>query len=177
MELQILQMIQSVNTPWLDPIMIFVSAIGNSGIFWILTALILLVFKKTRKCGVFMLITMAICFIVGNLGIKNIVARERPFTVATDIVLKIPIPSEYSFPSGHTMNGFAAATTIFLFYKKPGIFALLLASLIAFSRMYLFVHYPTDILGGIVIGAGAANLVYKLLYHKILTGRSLQLEE
>lgn len=167
MELAILHAIQGLNMPWLDPIMIFVSWLGNGGLFWIAAAIVLLFFKKTRKCGIVMLISMALCYLVGNLAIKNLVARARPFVVDTSVVLKIPIPSEYSFPSGHTMNGFTAATVIFLYYKKPGIIALLFATLIAFSRMYLFVHYPTDILAGIVIGVSAACLSTWVVKNKL----------
>ena len=76
----------------------------------------------------------------------------RPCAVDTGVTLKIPFPSEYSFPSGHTSNGFAGAVTIFSYYRKAGILSLLVAAIIAFSRLYFFVHYPTDILGGMVLG-------------------------
>ena len=162
MELEILYAIQKLHTPILDKIMVAITNLGDEGIFWIVLAILLLFFKKTRKCGIMVLLTMAVCYIVGNLGIKNIVQRQRPCAIDPAVQLLIPYPSEYSFPSGHTLHGFAAATTIFLHFKKPGIAALVLASLIAFSRMYLFVHFPTDILGGMIIGAGMAVLIYKL---------------
>ncbi|MBQ7920580.1 MAG: phosphatase PAP2 family protein [Lachnospiraceae bacterium] len=146
--------------------MVFITTLGNAGIFWICLGLLLLAVPRTRKCGGCMLLSMALTFILGNLILKNMVARPRPFTVATDIVLKIPQPGEYSFPSGHTMNSFTAATTVFLFYKKSGIAAFVLAALIAFSRMYLFVHYPTDILGGIVLGIVDALLIFRLTSKK-----------
>lgn len=162
MELSFLHAIQAIHMPWLDSVMIFVSALGNAGFIWILTAVVLLFRKKTRHCGLLMLAVMAVCLVVGNLGIKNLVARERPFVADPTVILKIPLPGEYSFPSGHTMHSFAAATVLFLHFKKPGIMALFLAALIAFSRMYLFVHYPTDILGGMVIGITAAVLLCRL---------------
>ncbi len=152
MELQILHAIQGMHTDWLDTIMIALSTIGNVGIVWIVLSVILAIIPKTRRCGLTMMCSMALSFVVGNLLLKNIIARARPCSVDTSVSLLIPFPSEYSFPSGHTLNGFTAAVTLFLFYKKPGIIAIIIASLIAFSRMYLFVHYPTDILGGIVIG-------------------------
>ncbi len=162
MELQFLYALQELHTPILDKIMIFITALGNGGIVWICLGLILAVVPKTRKCGICMLLSMAMTFVLGNLVIKNLVARPRPFTIATEIALKIPQPREYSFPSGHTMNSFTAATALFLYYKKPGVAAFVLAALIAFSRMYLFVHYPTDILGGILLGIMDALLIFRL---------------
>lgn len=167
MELSILHTIQSIHTPWLDPVMIFVSFLGNGGLFWIALSVILVCFKRTRRCGVLMMIAMAVCFVAGNLAIKNLVARPRPFVVDPSVILKVPIPGEYSFPSGHTMNGFSAATVIFLHNRKAGTAALCFAALIAFSRMYLFVHFPTDILGGLIIGVSAAFLSVKIIGKKI----------
>ncbi len=160
MELEFLYALQEWHAPILDKLMIMITTLGNGGVFWICLGVVLAIVPKTRKCGVCMLISMALTFVLGNLILKNVVARPRPFTVATDIVLKIPKPGEYSFPSGHTMNSFTASTTIFMFYKKPGVVALALAVLIAFSRMYLFVHYPTDILAGMVLGIVDAWFVF-----------------
>lgn len=165
MELQFLHMIQGLHNEILDKIMIVLSALGEGGIFWIALSVVLAIPKKTRRCGITMMISMAFTFILGNLMLKNLIARPRPFTVDTSVNLIVPIPREYSFPSGHTMNGFTAATSIFLYYKKAGIGALVFAAAIAFSRMYLFVHYPTDILGGIIIGVLDAVLSYYLVRH------------
>lgn len=164
MEFEILYRIQEMHTEFLNPLMIGVSALGNGGMIWILIALVLLFFKKTRRCGLLMLLSMAVCFITGNLCIKNLVQRPRPCQIDTAVRLLIPMPGEYSFPSGHTLHGFTAATIIFLHNKKAGIAALLLAAVIAFSRMYLFVHFPTDILGGIILGVAAAVIVYRFSY-------------
>lgn len=162
MEFEILYAIQKLHTPILDKIMVGVTTLGDGGIFWIVTAIMMLLFKKTRKCGATVLLTMAICYVVGNIGIKNLIQRPRPCSLDPAVQLLIAIPKEYSFPSGHTLHSFAAATSIFLQYRKPGITALVLASVIAFSRMYLFVHFPTDILGGMILGIGMAILVYKI---------------
>ncbi len=171
MEFEILYALQGLHSNWLDSVMIFFTTLGDGGFIWILTALACIFFKKSRKCGVLMLFTMLLCLVVGNGLIKNLVARPRPFqALEGEISLIIPPPSEYSFPSGHTMHGFGAAAMIFLHNKRAGIAALLGAAVIAFSRMYLFVHFPTDILGGIVIGVGAAALVY-MVSNKILGGR------
>ncbi len=161
-EFEILYKLQELHHPVLDKIMVAVTMFGDGGIGWIILGLLLLIFKKTRKCGLLMLLSMAVCFIIGNLGIKNIVGRIRPCHIDPSVPLIIPVPGEFSFPSGHTMHAFAAATSIFLQHRKGGIAAMVLASLIAFSRLYLFVHYPTDILGGLIIGVAVAFLVYKV---------------
>lgn len=159
MELQILHMIQGWHRDWLNPVMIFFTTVGESGICWIVASLVLAFFSRTRKCGFTMMAAMAVTFLVGNVFLKNLIARPRPCAVDTSVTLLIPHPSEYSFPSGHSSCGFAAAVTVFAYYRRAGMFALLLAAVIAFSRMYLFVHYPTDILGGIALGTADACLV------------------
>lgn len=141
----------------------FFTTIGESGLVWIVIAIVLTCIPKTRKCGLTMIIAMAITYLVGNLFLKNVIARPRPCAVDTRVTLKIPFPSEYSFPSGHTSNGFAGAVTIFSYYRKAGILSLLMAAVIAFSRLYFFVHYPTDILGGIVLGTLDALLAVYLV--------------
>ncbi len=152
MELQILHGIQGIRTAWLDSVMIFFSAIGEEGICWIAVSVILAVIPRTRKCGLVMMASMLLTHVLGNEFLKPLIARARPCHVDKSVTLLVPRPTSYSFPSGHTANGFTAAVTIMAFYRKPGIGALLVAATIAFSRMYLFVHYPTDILGGIILG-------------------------
>lgn len=152
MELQILHMIQGLRTDWLDSVMIFFSTIGNGGIFWIVLSVVLVVIPRTRKCGLAIMLSMALTHLLGNGILKNLIARPRPCAVDKSVLLLIPCPTSYSFPSGHTANGFAAAVSVFCCYRKPGAAALLVAGIIAFSRMYLFVHYPTDILGGLILG-------------------------
>lgn len=163
MEFQILYALQELHTPLLNQIMIFVTKLGDEGIFWIVLAVILLLFKKTRKCGLTIAVSMLLCYLLGNMFLKNVIARPRPCSIDPSVALLIPTPGEFSFPSGHTLHGFTAATAIFLHYKKPGIAAFILAALIAFSRMYLFVHFPTDILAGMILGIGVALLVYMFI--------------
>lgn len=162
MELEILHAIQELHTDWLDAFMILVTTLGNGGIIWIALSLVLVVPKRTRACGLTMMGAMLLSFLLGNLLLKNLIARPRPFMVDSSVSLLIPKPGEYSFPSGHTLNSVTAATVIFLYFKKAGIGAYVLAALIAFSRLYLFVHYPTDILGGILLGIIDALIVYKI---------------
>ena len=152
-EFDILYALQKIHQPVLDHIMTGLSTIGNAGIFWIVLGLALCIPKKYRKIGIQMVISMAITFIIGNLILKNLIARQRPCWLDTQIALLIKSPKDYSFPSGHSMNGFAASIALLCNDKKLGIPAVILASLIAFSRLYHFVHFPTDVMVGILIGA------------------------
>lgn len=163
MELEILHAIQGLHAEWLNPIMIFLSKIGEAGICWIVLSIVLMIFKKTRKCGITMAISMLITYIIANLCLKNLIARPRPCAVDNSVELLVAFPKEFSFPSGHTSNGFAASVVIFLYNKKWGLLAILIAATIAFSRLYLFVHYPTDILAGIVIGTMDAIISFLII--------------
>ena len=109
MELQILHAIQEIHQGWLTDVMRLFTTIGESGLVWIAIAIVLTCIPKTRKCGLTMMIAMAITYLVGNLFLKNVIARPRPCAVDNSVILKIPFPSEYSFPSGHSSNGFAGA--------------------------------------------------------------------
>lgn len=141
-----------------------ITHLGDKGIVWIILGLALLIPKKTRKSGIAVLIALVADLILCNIIIKPLVARPRPFAINTDIALLIKKPGEFSFPSGHTAASFAAAFAL-LFRKEKKIWqaSMVLAVLIAFSRMYLYVHYPTDILGGIVIGLVCGYLGYVLV--------------
>jgi len=160
MEFEILYAINNLHNPILDKIMIAITSLGNAGLIWIGIAVGLLFGKKTRKCGILMLISLALGLIIGNGFLKNIIARERPCWIDENIKLLIPRPDDYSFPSGHTLASFEAAVMIYLHNKKWGIISLILAVAIAFSRMYLFVHFPTDILVGMILGTGISLAVY-----------------
>ena len=159
-EFDILYALLKIHQPVLDHIMTGLSTIGNAGIFWIVLGMVLCIPKKYRKIGIQMVISMAITFIIGNLILKNLIARERPCWLDTQIALLIKSPKDYSFPSGHSMNGFAASIALLCNDKKLGIPAVILASLIAFSRLYHFVHFPTDVMVGILIGTTVAILVH-----------------
>lgn len=160
MEISILYAIQSIHNNVLDNIMKIITIIGDAGIVWLVIAFMLLLKIETRRCGILIIISMVIGFILGNIILKNVIARPRPFMVDKNIQLLIQIPKDYSFPSCHAMASFEAATIIFLHSKKWGVPSLILATLIAFSRMYLFVHYPSDILAGTILGVAVAIIVY-----------------
>lgn len=162
-EFPFLYWLQSLHNPVMDAIMTFITRLGDGGLFWIGVGIVCLVLKKYRKTGLQILLTILITFIIGNLILKNMFHRIRPYDctgVDFDIAnLLIPKEKEYSFPSGHSMNGFAAAFALFFNNKKLGIPALILATVIAFSRMYHFVHFPTDILAGFCVGFCSAILM------------------
>ena len=152
-EFAILDFIQKYMTsPIMDKIMVFITSLGNSGMIWIITALLMLCSKKYRKTGLILAIGLVGSLIFGNMILKPIFHRLRPFQIKEGIDLIISAPHDYSFPSGHTLASVISATILLLRERKIGICALVLAILIAFSRMYLYVHFPTDILGGIVLG-------------------------
>jgi len=165
MELEILQYIQNIHNVILDHIMVGATYSGSLGAIWILLAIFFILTKKYRLCGITMIISLIMCFLVGNVLLKNIIARSRPCWIDSSVALLIKNPTDYSFPSGHTLASFASAMTIFLYHKKEGIIALIWASLIGFSRLYLFVHYPTDVLGSILLGI-AISIIVTLMVKK-----------
>ncbi len=142
-----------VRNPILDPIVIFITSLGDKGFIWIVGTILLLIPEKTRKIGWMSAFALLGSLMLNNNLIKNLVARPRPFTVLSDLSILIPRPGEFSFPSGHTSSSFAAAAVFYRHLpKKIGIPALVLAGLIGFSRLYVGVHYPTDVLAGAVMG-------------------------
>lgn len=162
MELSFLYFLQTLHNPILDGIMIFFTSLGEFGTIWILTGITLLFFRKYRSFGVLLLISLLVTFLIGEIGLKNLIMRQRPLVAAPWVPQLIPLPSGSSFPSGHTASSFTAAWILWKANRRFGIPALLLAACIAFSRLYLFVHYPTDILGGMALGIACAQGVYAL---------------
>ena len=147
----------TLRAAWLNPLVIGITHLGDTGALWILVALVLLAFKQTRKLGLVCALSMIIGLAVTNLVIKNWVARVRPYELVDGLERIIGAQHDWSFPSGHSTNSFACAWV--LFRKAPrryGVPALVLAILIALSRLYVGVHYPTDVLGGTVIGIASA---------------------
>lgn len=158
-EFDILYALQGIHHPILDQIMILLSTLGDAGLFWIALGCILLVVPKYRRVGLEMLAAMLFTFIIGNLILKNVVHRDRPCWIDPSVTLLVKCPTDYSFPSGHTMNGITASVSLFLNDRRMGIPAVVLASLIAFSRLYNFVHFPTDVFAGALIGLCSAYVV------------------
>ncbi len=147
----------NVWNPFLDVLMPLITLLGDDGIFWIAVALVLIIIPKTRKTGVMMGLAMLLGLLVGNLTMKPAFARIRPYENfamgGRDVELLVEKLSDFSFPSGHTLCCFEASTVLMIRYRRPwGILALVSAILVAFSRLYLYVHYPTDVLAGMVMG-------------------------
>jgi len=150
--------------PPLDALMVFVSWLGNNGLIWILVTVGLLIHPKTRKYGFVCAAALLLSLLFCNVILKNLVARPRPYDTLDWLNPLVKPLSDYSFPSGHTSASFASATAIFFsgLNKKWGIAAFILAALISFSRLYVGVHYPTDILGGIFTGVLSGYLAFSV---------------
>lgn len=164
----ILNAIQTMRNSFLDLFMPIITYLGSGGAIWILAALVLLRFKKSRKAGFTVLLALLIGYILSTVILKDIVARERPFNTAGAMLraedLLIGVPSgRFSFPSGHALSSFSAAAILFAYDRKIGIPSLILASLIAFSRLYLYVHFLSDVLFGAVLGVLFAVLSIKIV--------------
>ena len=169
--------------PLLDNILPAVTHLGDGGILWIALALVLLCIPKWRKTGLAMALALVTGLLVCNLGLKPLVGRLRPFDYVQQcfqrtIPLLIAAPTDYSFPSGHTIASFEAATVLLLRSKPLGIAAMATAVMIAFSRLYLYVHYPTDVLFSVAMGIGfgflGAFLVKKgVAFYEQKTGKTL----
>lgn len=163
-DFSILDFIQStIRCDFLDAVMSFLSFVGNLGGIWIIAAVIMLFFRKTRATGAMVLCALLLGFLIGEVGLKNLFCRMRPFTVNTDVVLSINPPSSYSFPSGHSCSSLAASTVLLLRDKRFGIPALIISLLIAFSRLYNYVHYPSDVFCGMLLGIAVAVSVVLIL--------------
>ena len=164
-DLPILDWIQAhLQCGFLDFLMPIITLFGDAGIFWMAFAALLLFFPKTRRIGVGMFIAMILGLIVCNITLKPLVRRMRPYDYQiqelgrtwNDLLqggkLLVKTPHDYSFPSGHTIASFEACTVLMLNDKRMGIPATILAFLIAFSRLYLYVHYPTDVIFALLAG-------------------------
>lgn len=165
MELSILHAIQALHTPALDQIMVtvFNDLVGAKGQLWLFVGLVLLLIPKTRKCGAAVLLSFAAAYLIGNEWLKDLIARPRPCAVDDTVALIVKKPSSFSCPSVHTYLAFASTMAIFHYFKKVGIPLFIFSGLIGFSRMYFFVHYPTDVLFGAVLGVVTGFVVCKLL--------------
>ncbi len=145
-----------------DVIMPVITRLCDNGEVWICLALILLCIPKQRRIGLQLILALLFSFLLCNLFLKNVVARPRPFALREGIDLLIAAPRDFSFPSGHSSASFAAAMVLFRNHFRWAVPALLLAILIAFSRLYLYVHYPSDVLAGALLGCLCGYLSTKV---------------
>lgn len=179
-ELNILNFIQeNLRFAFADFLMPLITSLGDAGIFWILLTVVLLLIPKFRTAGAAMGTALLLSLIVCNLTLKPLFSRIRPFDINTAITLLIEPPSDFSFPSGHTSASFAAASSLLFMKKRLCIPMLILAALIAFSRLYLYVHYPSDVfvslLLGVAFGFLGAVITKKLIskYHSKLSDKKI----
>lgn len=162
-ELHLLHVLHDVlNCELADSFFSLITKLADAGVFWIILAIVLLFFKKTRRAGVAMAFSLILGLLITNITIKPLVARIRPYVVDPSIVLIIPPESEFSFPSGHTSTSFECAFALFCYNKKAGAVALELATMIGISRLYLMVHYPTDVICGALFGVVIAIVAVKI---------------
>ncbi len=157
-EFAFLDWLQQFRNPVLDALAVFFNYAGEHGEIWIAFTLILLLFRRTRKAGLAMVIALISYLIAGDFILKPLFARPRPCDVNTAVTILVNRPHGHSFPSGHTASAFAAAFALWLQNRKLGVPALVLAAFIAFTRLYLYVHFPTDVLGGVVLGLALGAL-------------------
>lgn len=154
---------------FLDLLMPIISSLGNSGFIWIIVALILIFNKKYRFVGIVTLVTLLTTIILGEGIIKHLVQRPRPSVFLDTTSLLVKIPNSYSFPSGHTSTAFGAAVVLGNYFKSYKSLIFFFACVMGFSRVYLFVHYPSDVVGGMILGIVSYKLVTYLFnkYYKI----------
>ena len=164
MDFALLYAIQTLRCPPLDSFILALTKLaGAYGQLWVAVAAVLLCTKKTRRCGFAMLLSYALVYAVGQYGLKDWIARPRPCHLDETVELLVARPSSYSCPSTHSAWAFAAAASVFAYNRKYGWVVGVVALLIAFSRLYLFVHFPTDVLFGAVLGIGAGLLAARIV--------------
>ena len=162
MDFNILYAIQGIRFDFLDQIVLLITMLnGSLGQLWVIVGVGLCIFKQTRKCGAAILLAYVVGVLVGHVILKEIIARPRPCQIDSSVALLVDKPSSFSCPSTHTLFAFSSATVIFQYYKKVGIAAFIFAAIVGFTRMYLFVHFPTDVLFGAVLGVACGVIAVK----------------
>ncbi len=162
-EIEILRFINSnLSNKILDTVFVTISRLGDKGAVWIVCTILLCMFPKTRKAGICASFSLLLCLFAGNMILKPLFDRMRPYEFDTTLKIIIPLLKDGSFPSGHTMAAFAFAHSVGLCFKKYRLFLFAFATLMGLSRIYLCVHYPTDVLFGFIFG-----ICFGILSHKI----------
>lgn len=157
----------NMRSPIIDKVMIKITALGNMAAIWIVISVLLLLTKKYRKIGVMLIAAVLLSTFLGEGILKHIVRRLRPVNELLKGKQLIAKPLSYSFPSGHTACAFAAAGILARYFKKYTILVFMLAALIGFSRLYLYVHYPTDVLFGMILGLISARAIIYVFENKM----------
>lgn len=177
MELNILEWINAHlhGSNVINQIFRFITYLGEEGIAWLLVGVTLLFFKRTRKAGLLVIAGFGAVVIINHFILKNLINRPRPFTESAELVefiksIGMSLPTSSSFPSGHTTISITTAVILTMCFGKKGAYAFIPAVLISLSRIFLCVHYPTDVLGGVVEGIILGLTVYylgKLILNKL----------
>ncbi len=169
---QIMLFVQEyIRNPVLSAIFVPFTRSGDGGILLMIIGIVLTAIKKTRKTGIVFLVSLAAGYLINDIILKNIFERSRPFTSIEQLETLIRQPVSFSFPSGHTATTFSCAVSLLYMNRRYGIFAILYAVLMAFSRVYVGVHYPTDILCGAMVGILTSTLVV-FIFRRIWLKRS-----
>jgi len=158
-----------ISNSFLDSVLPIITNLGQGGAIWIVISLALIISRKYRKAGILTLAVLLINYLIGDVALKNIIERERPFISIEGIKLIVKPPSSFSFPSGHTSSAFAAATILSLHIKKYSFLFITLACIIGFSRIYLYVHYLSDVIAGMCLGIVVAmicNIIWENFLEK-----------
>ena len=168
LELAILNWIQAhLRCGFLDAVLPAVSRTADHGELWIILAVVLLLIRNQRKYGAAVACGLVLDLVSCNLLLKPLIGRVRPFAVNTAVELLVKAPLDASFPSGHTAASFAAVFALKTAGSPLWKPALVVAIVIAFSRLYLYVHWPSDVLAGALLGAAVgwagAKIVEKVL--------------
>lgn len=156
-ELSVLEWFDSIHGSVLDPLMVGITYSATSGLIWFVLGFLMTCSRRWRRCGVSVIVAVILAYIVVDVILKPLVCRERPFDVA-DFDLLVAAPDTWSFPSGHMASAFAGATAILIHNRRWGAVAMAYASLVGLSRVYLCVHWPTDVIAGALVGIALALL-------------------
>ena len=154
---------ENLRFPFLNIIMVFFTKLGDIGFIWIVTGLFLLIKKSTRNGGIVVLACLLAAYVINDLGLKLLIARPRPYATIDGLSILVKPLSSYSFPSGHANSSFAAALALTLIFHRKGALFYILAFIIAFSRCYVGVHYPSDVVGGALVGTLVSLAVYLIM--------------
>lgn len=160
---------ENLRSEMLNHFVVQFTSLGNAGLIWIIIVLIFILNKYTRREGICCAISLLLCFIVVNVFLKNAVARIRPYDAMEQIRCLVGVQPDYSFPSGHTAIAFAASIPIFILLSRTiGLTMTLLSILMGLSRIYVCVHYPTDVICGAVIGILCGIVAATVIYPRFL---------
>lgn len=158
----------SIRCDWLTDIIRAITLMGDNGLIWLVLLLLLLIYPKTRKLGIVAGLSFLLCVGVAEV-IKNLVMRPRPFLDIAELVPLVKPPQSYSFPSVHTVSSFSVAWILLWSRERKAIryavFAF--ALLMAFSRLYVGVHYPSDVLTGMLLAFLGSYIVWRWQGHKL----------